>query len=469
MAKKEISPQTQETESKRVRVVPFSNGFTLEAGSGRPVVDVVLTPTYWQILSTESSDPFNLNRFGLFEIHRLVHRITSLSTASWEPPGRSWTHWRVRKWATDRASRPIAWLVRKERQRLLPMGVDPRVYDTQRAVFAACFGSCQLAESPWFYRHASRFLLDDIRRCRAAAIAVKQASRILSDSYPSLFADNGSNADRSEIIRRWCERLICWRDVFSDTQTSYRALNQTLDQLPGGVPCRLVCQLPQTHLRRPIADRLELTALLLCMDGAGGRHERVFHFSRRDEILRAMRIVSDAIRRRLSPRRTVDVGDFVNYVCDYPELHTGNVVGLAEHAVRYHREVARAELAAGTVAAIADVVTLHLPPVDPPVIPGLTFLGTAGEVRAEAIAMRHCIESYIAKALSGQCFLFHFEADGEAASIEVDWSGRVRQSCGPRNVTNVASKKARRLLSRWGQSFPKHNAEAPLAPPRVDV
>ena len=39
------------------------------------------------------------------------------------------------------------------------------------------------------------------------------------------------------------------------------------------------------------------------------------------------------------------------------------------------------------------------------------------------------------------------------ASIEVDRSGYVRQSFGPRNITNSASEKARQLLTKWGRNF----------------
>jgi hypothetical protein len=71
----------------------------------------------------------------------------------------------------------------------------------------------------------------------------------------------------------------------------------------------------------------------------------------------------------------------------------------------------------------------------------------------EGAKMGHCIARYASRALEGNSFLFHYDYKDEMASIEVDRSGYVRQSFGPRNITNSASEKARRLLTRWGRNF----------------
>ena len=255
---------------------------------------------------------------------------------------------------------------------------------------------------------------------------------------------------------RVCQRLKSWRSLFSDTDRTYSALNVTLDKLPGGVSPTLVCQqLAKVHLARPMLDRLALSVLLLSLERHPHHHHRVFQFASRRDILTAMARVGHALRRELSPRRTVDLGAFVQYLCDYPEGHSGNIVGLANRSVRYHRLLAQQRNRPAIVE--VDDQPLAIPPVPPLARTGLRFLDTAGAVRNEGLLMGHCIASYVDRARTGQSFLFHYDHADEMASIEVNLQGRVTQACGPYNAANAAARKAKRLLGAWGRSFPRSN------------
>ena len=69
--------------------------------------------------------------------------------------------------------------------------------------------------------------------------------------------------------------------------------------------------------------------------------------------------------------------------------------------------------------------------------------------------MGHCVYLYVNDAIRGKSFLFHTSYKGEMATTEVDSSGRVRQSYGPHNMVNKASRYAERILSEWGKQFPE--------------
>ena len=98
------------------------------------------------------------------------------------------------------------------------------------------------------------------------------------------------------------------------------------------------------------------------------------------------------------------------------------------------------------------------PPVPLPEVPGLRFLAKPSEIREEGILMGHCIGHYVSRAKAGQSFLFHYEYKGELASIELDQAGLVKQSMGPRNRPNAASRRGARILAAWGNAFPRHDS-----------
>jgi len=77
--------------------------------------------------------------------------------------------------------------------------------------------------------------------------------------------------------------------------------------------------------------------------------------------------------------------------------------------------------------------------------------------------MQNCAASYAERAVRGWCYLFHVVHDGEEATVEVDYAGRVVQAEGPGNRRNGAANWGRRVLSRWGKTFPADATAAPTS------
>src|SRR5262249_25102478 len=156
---------------------------------------------------------------------------------------------------------------------------------TQCALFAACCTPGPLALCPEFYELADPYLLEDVVRYRACAVAVRHfGERLLEECTPEpdCAYDYMPDALYEEVetpVERVCPRLRRWRDLYSITGHSYRSLNQTLDDLPGGLSHHLIAGLPGVHLERAVTDRVELAVLLLSLQGRNQFHQRVFHFA----------------------------------------------------------------------------------------------------------------------------------------------------------------------------------------------
>jgi hypothetical protein len=143
----------------------------------------------------------------------------------------------------------------------------------------------------------------------------------------------------------------------------------------------------------------------------------------------------------------------VQFIADYPEEHAGNLPGLTDRAIRWHRDRHEEHMQAMRQHYGADTPTMP-PPLALPAIEGVRFLDTVSEVCAEAERMGHCVASYIDLAVQGNCYLFHVTYKGEEATVEVGCEGKVRQSQGPRNLRNRASAWGKRLLNRWAAMLP---------------
>jgi hypothetical protein len=161
--------------------------------------------------------------------------------------------------------------------------VDTTVLGVHKAVFAANFGrpaawwpgqdTVPLILNQDLYKQD--LLIQDILTFRAAALA---AGRLTS-------------LDELENWRSW----YCPPGV-----KPYRALNKTLDQLPGNVPPRLLLKLQQFVLPRAITNCVELITTIL----AHGQHnEDVLTRASASEIRDAMGQVSRFIHQDFSLRR----------------------------------------------------------------------------------------------------------------------------------------------------------------------
>ncbi|HMP02774.1 MAG TPA: PcfJ domain-containing protein [Gemmatales bacterium] len=315
---------------------------------------------------------------------------------------------------------------------------DPTAIAAQRKVFsAACgYGQPELVMSPEFYKH--KYIVKDVLAYRAAAAAAGITGR------------DATNEDGIAFALEWMAK---WKAIFAPTGETYPILNKTLMNLPPGIPAQVLLDLNKFMLPRPITSRLELLTVIRAHK-TGQRNIRAFSFATEAQIAEAMRRVSNHLHEDLSPRRWRDVNKAVLFLGDYPDSHHGNVVGLAERSIRWHRDH-QDELAERVVVEFGNAKEVAMPPIPLPALEGVRFLATVGEVVQEGADMEHCIAKYATKAVSGHSFLFHVEYQGERASVEVDWYGHVVQACGPKNEDNVATEWGRKALEKWGRGLKK--------------
>ena len=187
----------------------------------------------------------------------------------------------------------------------------------------------------------------------------------------------------------------------------------------------------------------------------GPRHQTDSDFSlfvTADQIKEAMKRISAHLRENLSPRRTKDIKRAVDFLLDFPDDHRGNIVGLANKAIRWHRDCWR-EQAEEATRDLPDDALVAVPPIPLPQVDGIRFLSTVGDLRNESAVMQHCIRHYSKPAGDGACYLFHVEHEGDQASVEVSPFGFVAQSQGPRNSQNRATEWGRKVLGGWAKGM----------------
>lgn len=71
--------------------------------------------------------------------------------------------------------------------------------------------------------------------------------------------------------------------------------------------------------------------------------------------------------------------------------------------------------------------------------------------------MRHCVASYIEQAVSGQCYLFHIDYNGEKATAEIDRFGSIKQIKGVENKHNIACDYGMLALKDWSKNLSSFN------------
>jgi hypothetical protein len=241
-----------------------------------------------------------------------------------------------------------------------------------------------------------------------------------------------------------------WQALYSYDGKPYRSLDRTLMNLPGGIPMHLLWRLGFIKLPRPITNRLELSLVLGYL-----RYEvhnpnwHVIHHARSDQIKTALRNLSDYARIDLNYRKWWCIQHLAMYLHEYPYRHAGNVVGLIDKSIDWHRgftnQRSQQEIQK------YDNSDTATPPMALPEIPGITFLANVSAICQEGARMQHCISKYLRQAVEGRCYLFHIEKDGEEASAMVTYNGDVPQSYGPRDCLNKASVWGARVLRKWSE------------------
>ena len=482
----------------KYRFVTRRDGFRIEAPD-RPTVSVDLCDTGFRVHGheqrqlalfddiAEDGSPLHEQReppdTNLIQYQRLVDVVAQKVMSRWKPPEGRTAYWGVQQWAIKKTRRALGGRIHEQWRRLLAK-TDPVVLAVQKAVFAATFRESDLLHSPQLYE--DRYLAQDIIRYRAAAALVPIAEDLYArqnrrearghertqrcDDERGDRDDENDDLDDDEPIypiEDVIDRFSDWQGICSPTGTRYRSLSRTLMQLPGGVPSRLLYHLPMILLARPVTDRLELATLLLSKGEATNEIAyaappmHAFHHATQDQIRDGMQQLSTQLARPLSHRRTADIATFVRYLLDFPEHHRGGLPTLVRKSIRWHdaagwhhRDEFFLETEFFLEAGLDESTPTKQPPIPLPAQPGVHFLANVGEVLSEGKRMKHCIGGYAGRAVQGHCFLFHIDHEGECASVEIDPAGRVRQSFGPQNQSNRATKYATGVLSTWAKDFP---------------
>lgn len=442
-------------ESSKYVFTELSKGFTVSA-PGRTTVEVVCD-TFGLLVFSDGDECSR--HFGFYEYYSFSDAVARGLMRGWEAPlktekekERGHPAWDVKSWAVKQTAENIGRRVHAQWKRLL-MTVDPNVLAVHRAIFAATFGAADVLMDPELYKN--KYLVADIMNFRAAAIAVAFVDALSARLVPQVgYDDWTSRQERVQSAR--LSFLENWRGLFAPDGKSYRSLDRTLSNLPGGVYARGLLTLPQIELKRPIFDNVEMNVLTCCYDCAGSdgfaqkENLPLFLNANRAQIEEGLRRVSEHTHNALRARQLRDRRFFVLFLRDFPERHRGRLVGLVDKSIHWHR-FEREQEAQRIISELGGKHKVRRPEIALPENKDLRFLATVEDICAEGSVMQNCIASYAIRAVRGDCYLFHAEHNGEMASIEVSPSGRVVQAHGVRNQRNDAAQWAKRVLNRWGK------------------
>jgi hypothetical protein len=299
-----------------------------------------------------------------------------------------------------------------------------------------------LTNTDLVYLHQQIAELENLAAARNVELHVSAVEKGLPE------IDDPTTSEQLELLRNWMA-------LFSPTNSTYRSLNRTLMNFPGGIPHRLACYLSYVHLDKPISTRLELLTLLFAIQGSRvQRHREIFMHAPESRIHAAMKIVGRSTNNDLSTRRAGDVQTMVLFLLDYPHLHGGNIVGLAENSVQWHRDE-QEQLVEKTLEKLGGDRATIKPPVPLPRQRDITFIHTIGDLVDEGTRMGHCLASYAGHAVNGRSYFFHIVHNGEHATIEVNHGGQVTQAYGPSNKRNAAARWGARVMRKWASTFPQ--------------
>jgi hypothetical protein len=74
-----------------------------------------------------------------------------------------------------------------------------------------------------------------------------------------------------------------------------------------------------------------------------------------------------------------------------------------------------------------------------PNVPGITWIGTIGDLLAEGRSMNNCVMDYAQRGIDGEMYFFHLEKDGDSATTVIANDGAYQ--CEGRNrKANAATK-----------------------------
>lgn len=355
-------------QTNRYQVIEYDDGFRIE-GHERVPVAVRLSPNKTYLFIYDGDYPSRLlASLNIYAYPVLRDTIIDTLMEQWEPARK--TRWnKIHQWAKDQTRKALQKHIYAQWQRLLSF-VPETKRQVAKAVFAATFDFRVPGCETWDEIYEHPFLVQDIIKYRAAAIACHYAvtltnirnfeTRVVQDDL-----DHQATWRRQQIV----EYLVTdWKALFSSDGKARRNLCRMLMNLPGNIPAKLLCNLPVIEfvLNRPVTDRVELLMVLNLAERIEDVEAHpwreawyqdwyvdiIIKASRKD-ILTALQIVSSDInaespsqQQKLRPKKR-DFTMLMTYIHDYycameREGNTpyhGNLAGLARRSVRWHQEM----------------------------------------------------------------------------------------------------------------------------------
>ena len=439
----------------REHAPPALGGFVIEEEERTSVV-VELHQRNWAIYY-EEDERLIFYKFGLYNFGKLVESIAGGLMSKWQPPQERQTGLWLKDWVVKQTIRSICKRVHIRWKHLLKE-VSPDVLAVQRAVYAATNGGgCDnnILFIPELYDR--KFIVRDLINHRAAIAALLNIHDLTYSLARRLKRTNKYSWDlNSNQVLDYMEN---WRGLFSPTGEPDKSLNRTLMNMPGGVPVWYMPYLQCVHLERPMKNRSELLVMLCHVKNNSSRHRNftnsdVFFHTREHEIRKSLHRLENYTGLELSFRRFYSIRFLVGFLTDYPYAHRGNLVGLTDKAIRWHRDE-QYHLVEEKIAELGGDTPAHKPPIPLPSDPRIRFLGSVADICQEGKEMEHCIASYVDRAVSGDCYIFHLDYGNESATAKVQNTGRVSQVEGPTHSQNKATRWGKRVLSQWGANIPQ--------------
>ena len=298
---------------------------------------------------------------------------------------------------------------------------SPEEVELSKLMWASTQTHALVTTIPELYTADWRHLYKDLLRYHAARLYAK-----FREVTPLTYSEFG------------LLNIVDWRKQLNTFDG--KLMNKSLDHFPTGVSYKNIGALAYAKLEKPITTRLHMIALIAtCNHHHRNMHMRTVARASDKEITEACAAINYAptITRR---SKQEEIAGAISHILDYDEAYNGDLVGLANRSREYHANMLTGHRRYKTALREVDDMTAVPHGIDLDVLreQGVTFLDSANAVIREGNHMQHCVATYAAKAVAGDCYLFHVEQGGEEATVEVGRDGRILQAYGPGDLKNDA-------------------------------
>lgn len=438
-------------------------------GDIRPVI-VLFQNNYIQVMGDSI---INANFFSYFSYYDLIDCIVSLLTSRREikKEGKE-ENWlrdnKIRSWAEKQTAKAINCLFHSTylKEREITSKIFPDKYELQKKFFS--YTLREIGRETLGILDHTPYLIQDLTKYRSCA------SFFACFDQFYLMSDNNLEEQLERTLYNSTMNLFQfekdWRRMIFGSEPN-KFMNLTLDNYPGGIPPKVIKNgLRGLRLDRAITDRIEMMGTMAINNRVAilyAREKSIFsnliHKSTRNDYLRAMELwvnsqqVIPEIPKRIKYNHLTEMCAFA---LDFPEDHNGNIYGLMEKSIQWHRDIhiRRLEEEKKRIEEL-KYQRAAKPPIAIPKTNNaeIKFLEKYEDFLHEGEEMQHCIGAYFGRATDGYGYYFHVEYKGEKATVEVNpFDGSVYQAYGPHNKKNAATSFAVRLFSKWGNELKKH-------------